>query len=79
MKQKMDTLKRKDGKRLNAYWNRFRGFYAENRIRKGDDIKISKGGAVVVPDKDEEGERYRLSSDLVLCLHLAHPELPAEV
>ena len=79
MLQKMSVLKRKEGERLNAYWNRFKGFYAENRIRKDDAIKISKDNTIVTADCDENGERYRLSSDIVLCLHMAHPDLPAEV
>ena len=79
MLQKMSVLKRKEGERLNAYWNRFKGFYAENRIRKDDTIKITKDNTLVTPDSDENGERYRLSSDIVLCLHMAHPDLPAEV
>ena len=79
MMQKFTTLKRKDGERLNAYWNRWKGHYAENRIRKDDDIKINQGNTIKPADEDENGERYRLSSDIVACLHMAHPDLPQEV
>ena len=80
MMQKFGVLQRKDGERLNSFWNRFQGFYAENRIRKNDEIKITNSeGKLINAPADEKGERYRLSSDIVLCLYLAHPELPQEV
>ena len=79
MMQKLQTLQPKVNERLNAFYNRFKGFYAENRIRAQDDIKITKDGKLITPDRDEVGERYRVSSDIVLCLYLAHPDLPAEV
>ena len=79
MMQKFSTLKRRPDERLNAFWNRWKGFYAENRIRKNDDIKISENGVLKTADKDEIGERYRLSSDIVSCLYAAHPDLPTEV
>ena len=77
MMQKFGVLQRKEGERLNSFWNRFQGFYAENRIRKDDEIKISNSeGRLITATADEKGERYRLSSDIVTCLYLAHPELP---
>ena len=79
MMSKYSTLKRRDGERLNAYWNRWQGFWADNRIRKDDSIKIEDGNKLITPTKDEIGERYRLSSDIVACLHMAHPDLPSEV
>lgn len=81
MMQKMTTLKRRPGEKLNAYWNRFKGFYFENRIRANDDIKIKTSPSAQLSSalQDEEGERYRLSSDIVLCLWMCHPELPAEI
>ena len=80
MMQKFGVLQRKEGERLNSFWNRFQGFYAENRIRKDDEIKISNSeGRLITATADEKGERYRLSSDIVTCLYLAHPELPKEV
>merc|ERR1711923_423689 len=80
MMQKFGVLQRKEGERLNSFWNRFQGFYAENRIRKDDEIKITNSeGKLINAPADEIGERYRLSSDIVLCLYLAHPELPQEV
>ena len=79
MMQKFTVLKRRDGEKLNAYWNRWQGHYAENRIRKQDAIKISKNGKITTAEKDEDGERYRLSSDIVNCLFMCHPDLPAEV
>ena len=80
MMQKFGVLQRKQGERLNSFWNRFQGFYAENRIRKNDEIKITNNeGKLISAPKDEIGERYRLSSDIVTCLYLAHPELPKEV
>ena len=79
MMQKFSTLQRRPDERLNAFWNRWKGFYAENRIRKNDEIKISENSVLKTADKDESGERYRLSSDIVSCLYAAHPDLPAEV
>ena len=79
MMSKYSVLKRKPNERLNAYWNRWQGFWAENRIRKNDEIKISEGGNIITATKDEIGERYRLSSDIVACLYFAHEDLPAEV
>ena len=80
MMQKFGVLQRKPNERLNAFWNRFQGFYAENRIRKDDEIKITDNtGKLISAPADEKGERYRLSSDIVTCLYMAHPELPAEV
>ena len=79
MMSKFSTLKRREGERLNAYWNRWQGFWAENRIRKDDEIKISDGDNLITATKDEIGERYRLSSDIVACLYFAHEDLPAEV
>ena len=80
MMQKFGVLQRKEGERLNSFWNRFQGFYAENRIRKDDEIKITNSeGKLINAPKDEIGERYRLSSDIVTCLYLAHPDLPQEV
>ena len=80
MMQKFGVLQRRPNERLNAFWTRFQGFYAENRIRKNDDIKISdSAGKLITAPKDEQGERYRLSSDIVTCLYLAHPDLPSEV
>ena len=76
MMQKMSLLKRRPGEKLNALWNRVQGFWAENRIRTGDDIRISDPtGKIITATEDEKGERYRISSDLVLCLYLAHPDL----
>ena len=77
MMSKYSVLKRRDGERLNAYWNRWQGFWAENRIRKDDEIKISEAGNIITATKDEIGER--LSSDIVACLYFAHEDLPAEV
>ena len=79
MMSKFSTLKRRPNERLNAYWNRWQGFWAENRIRQGDEIKISDGSNIVTAARDEIGERYRLSSDIVACLYFAHEDLPAEV
>ena len=80
MMQKFGVLQRRSGERLNAFWTRFQGFYAENRIRKNDEIKISDNtGKLITANRDEQGERYRLSSDIVTCLYLAHPDLPSEV
>ena len=79
MMQKFTTLKCKDGERLNAYYNRWKGFYAENRIRKDDEIKINVGKTIQTATADEVGERYRLSSDIVACLFMCHPDLPQEV
>ena len=80
MMQKMSILQRRPGERLNALWNRTQGFWAENRIRQGDEIKITdSSGQLKTATEDETGDRYRLSSDLVLCLYMAHPELPSEV
>ena len=79
MMSKFSTLKRRPNERLNAYWNRWQGFWAENRIRQGDEIKISDGNNIVTAARDEIGERYRLSSDIVACLYFAHEDLPAEV
>ena len=80
MLQKFDVLQRKEGEKLNSFYNRFKGFYAENRIRKNDEIKIDDGkNKLITATKEEIGERYRLSSDIVMCLYLAHPQLPSEV
>ena len=58
MMQKFGVLQRRPGERLNAFWTRFQGFYAENRIRKNDDIKISDStGKLITAPKDEQGER----------------------
>ena len=59
MMQKFGVLQRKDGERLNSFWNRFQGFYAENRIRKDDEIKITNSdGRLINAPADEKGERY---------------------
>ena len=52
MMSKYSVLKRKPNERLNAYWNRWQGFWAENRIHKNDDIKISEGGNIITATKD---------------------------
>ena len=58
MMQKFGVLQRKEGERLNSFWNRFQGFYAENRIRKNDEIKITNNeGKIINAPKDEIGER----------------------
>ena len=78
--QKISLLKRRPGEKLNALWNRVQGFWAENRIRTRYEIRITDStGRLITATEDEKGERYRISSNLVLCLHLAHPDLPAEV
>ena len=79
MMSKFSTLRRRDGERLNAFWQRWKGHFAENRIRQGDDIKVKHNGNLITPTEDETGDRYRLSSDIVACLYFAHEDLPTEV
>ena len=39
MMDKFETLERKPGESLAAYWSRFVAFYEENRIKEGDKLK----------------------------------------
>ena len=75
MLQKFDILQRRPNEKLTAFWNRFKGFYAENRLMRNDSIKADGE----IPAQDDPKSRYAISSDIVMCLHLAHPDLPREV
>merc|ERR1711951_73865 len=49
-------------------------------LKSGDSIQITNGSDTRVPvTSDEQSSRYACSSDIVLALYLAHPDLPEEV
>ena len=39
MMNRFETLERKPGEKMTAYWSRFAGFYEDNRIKKDDKLK----------------------------------------
>ena len=39
MMNRFETLERKSGEKMTAYWSRFNGFYEDNRIKKDDKLK----------------------------------------
>ena len=75
MLDKYETLTRRPGERLRPFWNRFAGFYEDNRIKAND--KLQTNGVTATADEPES--RYGTSSDIVTFLHMAHPHLPAKV
>ena len=72
MMDKFETLERKPGESLSAYWSRFVAFHEDNRIKKDDKLKTDGAKATT----NEEQCRFSLSSELVLFLFMAHPLLP---
>ena len=60
---------------MTSFWNRFKGFYQENRLLAKNAIKAD--GKVLT--EDDPKSRYAVPSDIVMCLHMAHPQLPVEI
>ena len=75
MLEKYSTLKRRPNEKLSAFWNRYKGFFAENRLMANDSIKAD--GQVLA--QDDPKSRYATSSDIVMCLYMAHEDLPKEI
>ena len=75
MMRKYKTLQCKPGERLRPYWSRYVAFYEENYIKANDKLKVDNTTAAA----DEPENRYSLSSDIVMFLYMAHPQLPYKI
>ena len=73
--RKFVTLERKPGEKIRAYWCRFEAFYEDNHIRKDDKLKVDDAKA----KESDKLSRYGSGSELVLCLHMAHKQLPIKL